>query len=41
MSPRARGLALLIVALVASIALVSASIARGGLDRGRTQLANP
>jgi hypothetical protein len=40
-SRRRRGLLLLAVALVASIALVSASIARGGLDRGRTQLANP
>jgi hypothetical protein len=37
-SARARGLVLLVVALVASVALVSASIARGGLDRGRTQL---
>jgi hypothetical protein len=41
MSGRTRGLVLLAVALVASIALVGASIARGGLDRGTTRLANP
>ena len=41
MSPRARGLVLLVAALAISAALVATSIARGGLDRGRTQLANP
>lgn len=41
MSGRSRGLVLLLAALVASIALVGASIARGGLDRGTTSLANP
>jgi hypothetical protein len=41
MSARARGLCLLVLALGASIALVTASIASGGLDRGKTELANP
>jgi len=40
-SARSRGLVLLAVALVAAVALVSASLARGGLDRGTVQLANP
>jgi hypothetical protein len=40
-SARLRGLVLLGVAIVASLALVTASIARGGLDHGGTQLANP
>lgn len=41
MTPRARGLVLLGVAAILSVALVAASIARGGLERGRTHLANP
>lgn len=41
MSPRTRGLVLLLAALAASGVLVGASIARGGLDRGRLELANP
>jgi hypothetical protein len=41
MSARTRGLVLLAAALAASGALVAASIASGGLDRGRTRLANP
>jgi hypothetical protein len=40
-SPRTRGRLLLVIALAASGALVGASIARGGLDRGRLELANP
>jgi hypothetical protein len=40
-SPRRRGLLLLAVAIVASSALVFASLARGGLDRGVVRLANP
>lgn len=41
MSARTRGIALLLLALVASGALVGASLARGGLDRGVVHLANP
>jgi hypothetical protein len=41
MSPRLRGWVLLVVALVLAVALVAASLARGGLDRGRADLANP
>ena len=41
MSPRARGLTLLVAALVLSIGFVAASIAQGGLDHGKTELANP
>lgn len=41
MSARSRALLLLAAALVAALALVSASIARGGLDRGTVHLANP
>ena len=41
MSTRSRSLVRLAAALVASVALVSASLARGGLDRGTVQLANP
>jgi hypothetical protein len=40
-SPRRHGALLLAVALVASGALVGASLARGGLDRGVVHLANP
>jgi hypothetical protein len=40
-SPRLRGSAFLVLALVASLALVTASLARGGYDRGAVQLANP
>jgi hypothetical protein len=40
-SPRVRGLVLLACALAVSAALVGASLARGGLDRGRTHLGNP
>jgi hypothetical protein len=40
-SSRARGRLLLVVALALSSALVTASIAPGGLDRGRTHFANP
>jgi hypothetical protein len=40
-SARARGLLLLVVALALSVGLVAASIADGGLDHGRTRLANP
>jgi hypothetical protein len=40
-SSRARGRLLLVVALALSSALVTASIAHGGLDRGRTHFANP
>jgi hypothetical protein len=40
-SPRVRGLLLLAAALTLSAGLAACSIARGGLDRGRTQLANP
>jgi hypothetical protein len=36
-----RGLVLLALAIVASLALVGASLARGGYDRGETHLANP
>lgn len=41
MSARSRGLLLLVVAIAASGALVTASIARGGLDHGSATLANP
>jgi hypothetical protein len=41
MNPRLRGRVLLVVALVLTVALVAASLARGGLDRGRADLANP
>lgn len=41
MSPRLRGRVLLVVALLLTVALVAASLARGGLDRGRADLANP
>ena len=41
MSPRTRGLLLLVVALGSSVALVRASIARGGLDRGRASSRTP
>ena len=41
MSARARGLTLLVVALILSVGLVAASLAQGGLDHGETQLANP
>jgi hypothetical protein len=40
-SARSRGIVLLVLALIASAALVSASLARGGYDRGRVTLANP
>jgi hypothetical protein len=41
MSPRARGVTLLAGAVLLAVALVTASLARGGLDRGRADLANP
>jgi hypothetical protein len=40
-SARGRGLLLLVAAIAASAALVGASLARGGLDRGVVHLANP
>jgi hypothetical protein len=40
-SARTRGIGLLALALVASVALVAASLARGGYGRGDLHLANP
>ena len=41
MSARTRGIGLLVLALAASLALVAASLSRGGYGRGDVHLANP